>query len=596
MNLTIAQPSRLIWLICLVAIAVLLLNVALRAPQIAEIMVRGGGDELMRLQQVRDWLGGQSWFDTTQYRILPPEGVSIHWSRYVDLGIAAFLVPASWFLSQTAAEHLAVILWPTFLGCVAVLVIGFSNNRLLGPAAAIGALVTFLTWSKLGGEFGVGRIDHHGIQMLCGTVVFYLSLLPGRKLSLGAGAGVVTALCLAIGLEMLPLFAVLWAMMVLRHAFDEPGAGQWLIGFCAAFAVAAPLLFVGQTPMSGWWINHCDIMARPLLALAAIGIVASLMPVVFARSLTHPAARLFVSLALTAAGIWLASPLLLPCLAGPYAGTTPEVRLIIESRIIEAMSALRMWDALPRVLFRVLIPAVVITLLALGAVWLMRGRITRPIGIALIQAFGVVIVGFGFALLQMRAANLMTPAVPFLAGFLVHGFVTIPRSHRLRGPAALLLILAVPAVIESASRFIARPQQQTAAAASNATTGPFCRDARVVPEIASLPTSLVFTTGNIGPAILVYTPHAITSAWYHRSAAAFHNGLIAFESRALLQKALASSRADYLVVCVGLADERAIDRIAAEGWPEWLVEVTEDREHVRVFKVDQPALMKAESP
>ncbi|OYW62342.1 MAG: hypothetical protein B7Z31_01275, partial [Rhodobacterales bacterium 12-65-15] len=97
MKLTADTPSRAIWWIVLVAVLVLLINVARRAPEISELLAGGGGDDLMRLQQVRDWLGGQSWFDTTQYRILPPEGVSIHWSRYVDLGIAAFLVPASWF-------------------------------------------------------------------------------------------------------------------------------------------------------------------------------------------------------------------------------------------------------------------------------------------------------------------------------------------------------------------------------------------------------------------------------------------------------------------------------------------------------------------
>ncbi|OYW46292.1 MAG: hypothetical protein B7Z31_15785, partial [Rhodobacterales bacterium 12-65-15] len=131
-GVTPATASRAIWWICLAAILVLALNVARRAPQIGELLMAGDGDDLTRLQQVRDWLAGQSWFDTTQYRILPPEGVSIHWSRYVDLGIAAFLVPASWVLSQTGAEHFAIILWPTFLGCLAVLVIGFANNRLLG--------------------------------------------------------------------------------------------------------------------------------------------------------------------------------------------------------------------------------------------------------------------------------------------------------------------------------------------------------------------------------------------------------------------------------------------------------------------------------
>lgn len=604
MTLTAAKTSRAIWWICLVAILVLVINVARRAPLISELLVAGDGDDLTRLQQVRDWLAGQSWFDTTQYRMLPPEGVSIHWSRYVDLGIAAFLVPATWFLSQTEAEHLAIILWPTFLGCLAVFVIGFSNNRLLGPAAAIGALVTFLTWGKLGGEFAAGRIDHHNVQILCATTVFYLSLLSGRRLVLGAGAGVMTALCLAVGLEMLPFLAVLWGMMVLRHAFGEDGIGQWLIGFCGAFAVSAPLLLAGQTAMSGWFVNHCDVLAPPLLALAAIGIVASLVPVIFARAIPHPAVRILVSLAITGAGLWLASPLLLPCLAGPYANSTPEVRLIIESRISEALSATTLWGARPELLLRILLPPVVISLFALGATWLMRHRISRPVGIALIQSFVVLLVGFGFALVQIRAANLMTPALPFLAGFLVHAFTTIPQDHRLRAPAVLILLVAIPAVLESAARLIGGPPElpvlsadsdPKAVIAASASVA-FCRNEDAMAEIASLPPSVVFSSGNLGPAILVYTPHSITSAGYHRSAAAFHNGAVAFDSREVLEKALASSGADYLAICVGFAEERFINSLADGGWPDWLVEVTEDRKKVRMFRVEKAALQQGKPP
>jgi hypothetical protein len=283
MTMIVVKKSRAIWWICLLAIAILFINVARSAPQIAEILVGGDGDDLTRLLQVRDWLAGQSWFDTTQYRMLPPEGVSIHWSRYVDLGIAAFLVPASWFLSQTQAEHVAVILWPTFLGCLALFVIGFSNNRLLGPAAAIGALVTFLTWGKLGGEFSAGRIDHHNVQILCGTAAFYLSLLPGRRWHLGAMAGAVTALGLAVGLEMLPFFAVLWAVMVLRHAFGENGVDQWLLGFAFHLPLRLRCFWLGRRRCRVGGSTIAMFWRRLCLLLRLWASVATLAASVFAQ-------------------------------------------------------------------------------------------------------------------------------------------------------------------------------------------------------------------------------------------------------------------------------------------------------------------------
>ena len=48
-------------------------------------------DDNMRFAQVRALLQGQGWFDLRQHKIDPPNGISIHWSRLVDLPIAALI-------------------------------------------------------------------------------------------------------------------------------------------------------------------------------------------------------------------------------------------------------------------------------------------------------------------------------------------------------------------------------------------------------------------------------------------------------------------------------------------------------------------------
>ena len=48
-------------------------------------------DDNMRIMQVRALLHGQGWFDLRQYRMNPPFGENIHWSRLVDLPIAGLL-------------------------------------------------------------------------------------------------------------------------------------------------------------------------------------------------------------------------------------------------------------------------------------------------------------------------------------------------------------------------------------------------------------------------------------------------------------------------------------------------------------------------
>src|SRR5215213_9756514 len=72
-------------------------------------------DDAMRLVQVRDLLAGQGWFDLTQYRLNPPDGVAMHWSRLIDVPIAALIRAGTMVLPQAMAEGVATILWPTVL-------------------------------------------------------------------------------------------------------------------------------------------------------------------------------------------------------------------------------------------------------------------------------------------------------------------------------------------------------------------------------------------------------------------------------------------------------------------------------------------------
>lgn len=41
-------------------------------------LAMGHNGDTIRLMSVRAWLGDQSWFHITQYRLLPPDGVDMH--------------------------------------------------------------------------------------------------------------------------------------------------------------------------------------------------------------------------------------------------------------------------------------------------------------------------------------------------------------------------------------------------------------------------------------------------------------------------------------------------------------------------------------
>jgi hypothetical protein len=581
---------RLILLICIGAIALVILNAVRTWPEVGSLLIASDNDDLMRLVEVRDWLGGQAWFDTRQYRVLPPNGISMHWSRYVDAGIAAILVPASWVMPMPQAELLTVVVWPSLLACLMILLIGFGTNRLFGPVAALGALVVFLTWSKLRGEFTPPRIDHHNLQMLLATAAVFCAALPGRALLRGGLAGLATAFSLAIGLEMLPVLALVPAWMALRHAFDQPQTSGWLIGFGLSLGLGALGLMAGQTPVSDWATMRCDALAPPVLALAATGIVATLVPVLLANILRGPLVRIATMAMLTAAGLWLAAPILSPCLAGPYADVPPEVRTLIESRMVEALSAVEMVKVRPDILLRTLMPAVVILLLAFAATVVMWSRLQPAQRSALALAHLVALAGLAVSLHQVRAATLMVPALPVLAGVLVHAFLQLPRNSILRLPAVVILALATPTAVEELGTRIIRQMQSTTgfgtAALSDRIRPGTCRSEAAMAELAALPPSTLFSNLNLGTTILAYTPHSVTSAPYHRSPEAFWNGIAGLESEANLRTVVAASRADYVVLCAAEPPKPYAKKLLGGDLPIWLADVTGNRTEVRLYRVD----------
>src|SRR5947209_10790817 len=67
-------------------------------------------DDAMRLAQLRDWLGGQGWFDLSQPRVAG--GYESHWSRLIDAGLAATLWVFGWFADPVMAERLMRTVWP----------------------------------------------------------------------------------------------------------------------------------------------------------------------------------------------------------------------------------------------------------------------------------------------------------------------------------------------------------------------------------------------------------------------------------------------------------------------------------------------------
>ena len=132
----------------------------------------------MRLTQLRDWLGGQGWYDLHQWRVVP--GYESHWSRLIDAGLAGMLWLFSLFTEPAMAERLMRTVWPmlwllpTMAGAAAI------AWRLAGRDAALIALLLAAIGLPAFHQFRPGRIDHHNVQIALTLLVVAATVWSDR--------------------------------------------------------------------------------------------------------------------------------------------------------------------------------------------------------------------------------------------------------------------------------------------------------------------------------------------------------------------------------------------------------------------------------
>src|SRR5882724_2765898 len=167
-------------------------------------------DDAMRLTQLRDWLGGQGWYDLHQWRIAP--GYESHWSRLIDAGLAGTLWFFRLFFDQALAERLMRTTWPMLWLLPAIAGMVAIAWRLAGREAALVALLLALVGLPAFHQFRPGRIDHHNVQITLSVLVVAATVWSDRVRWAAYAAGAFTGLALAIGLECLPYLMICAAL------------------------------------------------------------------------------------------------------------------------------------------------------------------------------------------------------------------------------------------------------------------------------------------------------------------------------------------------------------------------------------------------
>ncbi|MBN8809436.1 MAG: AcrB/AcrD/AcrF family protein [Sphingomonas sp.] len=510
----------------------------------------GDTDDNMRLMQVRALLNGQPWYDLRNYRIDPPGGLDIHWSRIVDLPIAALILVLRPFLGTPEAERIACGIAPLLPLSIAFLGLGATVRRLVDPRAwpIAAALLVFACGATIL-MFAPDRIDHHGWQlaMLSLTVAGLCDPRGGRG---GALVGAASAFSIAIGLEMLPFAAMAGAIITLQWIWDR-GHRQRLMGYAASLGGGTALGYAAFGSYADM-VMRCDALTPVYLTvMLAAGLL------LFALAWIDPASR-WVRLALAvAAGAVIAGGFvhLFPqCLGRPEQVSDELARNWLNNvREAKPIYAHPFAQAFPIVTF----PLIGLLGTAIATKRAVDERASNVVGwaaVALFTLFACLMLlwqtraGPGAQLLAVPGATaLMWIAVPLMLG---SGNVLV----RVFGTFAVVLFasgafsgLALPYLDQGD-----KPDRRTRII--NIANNRCPRLAAMAP-LDRYPAATTFTFVDLGPRLVVTTHHDAIAGPYHRNGDAILDVQHAFTgSPEQFRQIAAKHGATMLLVCPNLPE------------------------------------------
>lgn len=518
-------------------------------------------DDMMRLQQIRDWLGGQAFADLSQHR-LGASGVPMHWSRLPDLAPAAIIVALEGPFGRHGAEVAAVIVWPALLLAAAIALIGRIARIVGGADVARPAMIVAAIAYPASTLFLPGRIDHHGFQVVL-ALLAALALVGERSMMTGLVAGIAASLSLVVGMETAPLFGMAGALIVADWVIGGRAARDRLMGFGIALCATTLAAGIVFRPFA-WDYAACDgfnaISARAVL-------LASLAPIALALAGWDASARERMALA-GASALVLAGTLAIgaPQCLSPYGGVDPLLRSLWLSRVGEALP---LFAAPPATAIGY--AGLTVAGIAAGAWQAWRsGRRGWTVLLALQLTAAAVTVA------QVRGAYCGAMlAAPALGALIV--------AARRRGALPL-----AGAWLASAGMLYPIAAAATAPVPVAANTGASCTASDLIAALGDLPAGTVLAPIDTGGVALPMTRHRLIAGAYHRDGAGDLAMYAFYRGDGNAAHGLARRwRVDYLVACDGFAGVAApfADRLANGPPPGWLREIMRVPSGGRIFAI-----------
>ncbi|OYY91162.1 MAG: hypothetical protein B7Y45_03990 [Sphingomonas sp. 28-66-16] len=528
-------------------------------------------DDNMRLMQVRALLAGQGWYDLRQYRMDPPAGFDIHWSRIVDLPIAGLILALKPFVGTAMAERLACGIAPLLPLSVTMGGLAFTVRRLVSPVAWPLALIFLMMCTATMLMFMPERIDHHGWQ-LASLSLTVAGLADPRRRRGGAIVGLASAFSLSIGLEMLPYAAGAGAIIALRWIWDRTEADRVAVyGITLAGGSALGYALFASYANA---VPRCDALTPVWLSVM---IEAGALLLILAR--LDPASRaLRLGLAVAAGGVIVtAFALVFPQCLGRPEQVSPELARNWLDNVREAKP---IYEHPFRNAFPIAALPVIGIIGALFATWRARAtdRFTAWAAVLLFTLFAG-----GMLLWAARAG----PAAQLLAvpGAVALAWVILPwclghRSVIVRVFGTVGGFLLVSGSFAGFAIKYLPIDRPTARTKTVNRAGSVCPSIPALAPLDRLPAQTIFTFVDLGPRLITVTHHSAIAGPYHRNGAAILDVQHAFSGSADQFRAIARRHgATLLLTCPNMAESTVYrarhpggfyDRLARGETPDWL--------------------------
>ncbi len=532
----------------------------------------GDTDDNMRMMQVRALLHGQGWYDLRQYRLNPPYGANIHWTRLVDLPIAGIILLMQPFVGGPQAQLIAAAVAPMIPYGVLLFGVALTTRRLTDPRMFLLPILAMIMAGLTNSMFMPERIDHHGWQLAL-LSLSVAGLADPKRIRGGLTLGITTALSVAIGIEMIIYLALAGAAVALFWVADARERNR-----AAAYAISLgggiSLCFVAFASYANR-ADLCDALTPPWLSTL---LVSSALLLALAW-LTPADWRVRFGLAAGAGVIAVGFyALVWPQCLSPLESVSPEETALWLSHVREARPVyMHGW----RIATLILALPVTGTIGWALLLWHNRsdsGLFRRTLGAALIAVVAMLLLFW-----QTRTG----PAAQMLGvvGEAGIAWVLVPvieraRSLTVRTVGVILAVIVALGLVVPLGMYAAPAEKRTPSEIEVTRANHLCNYIGSYRAIAEQPKGVVFTFIDLAPRLITLTHHDSIMGPYHRNGEQIVDVMQAFRGSAeQAHRIFDKYHSDYLLTCPHSSTTTIFESEARNGFyaqlqrgkvPKWL--------------------------